>query len=324
MIPGFSPRDKAVFSHTKVRLSTEGGENVEKLAQLGFVLARRGRVGLARTPDGAGEDFVRACAGGVEAAGGRAELFPDLTSPVEGSWAARRWGLPALLFFDTEDEPRLHLFDRLGLPFAPEALGRLKEALSQPPAAGAEGGAWTVRHIPEGLWAGETARQLALGRSGPPWRHRQAAVPGDRGADRDLGRVLSALGWQVEERWRPGIPAFFTARGGFCLLAQDETGAPISPERLLALVALIEMENGGGIVALPSVRAPWAAPAALCYGGQVLALERDGERARRLYAARPWLWSAPAAAGRICARMAASGERLSTLAGLVPQWAGTK
>ena len=149
-------------------------------------------------------------------------------------------------------------------------------------------------------------------------------MPGDRGADRDLGRVLSALGWQVEERWRLGIPAFFTARGGFCLLAQDETGAPIPPERLLALVALIEMENGGGIVALPSVRAPWAAPAALCYGGQVLALERDGERARRLYAARPWLWSAPAAAGRICARMAASGESLRTLAGLVPQRAGTK
>ena len=97
---------------------------------------------------------------------------------------------------------------------------------------------------------------------------------------------------------------------------------PIPPERLLALVALIEMENGGGIVALPSVRAPWAAPAALCYGGQVLALERDGERARRLYAARPWLWSAPAAAGRICARMAASGERLSTLAGLVGEGSG--
>ena len=57
-------------------------------------------------------------------------------------------------------------------------------------------------------------------------------------------------------------------------------------------------------------------------GGQVLTLERDGERARRLYAARPWLWSAPAAAGRICARMAASGERLSTLAGLVGEGSG--
>ncbi len=89
---------------------------MEKLAQLGFILARRGRVGLAWTPDGAGEDFVRACAGGVTAAGGRAELFPNLNSPVEGSWAARRWGLPAFLFFDTEGPPRLHLCDRLGLP----------------------------------------------------------------------------------------------------------------------------------------------------------------------------------------------------------------
>lgn len=290
---------------------------MEKLAQLGFILAHRGRVGLAWTPDGAGKDFVRVCAGGVTAAGGRAELFPDLTSPVEGSWAARRWGLPALLFFDTEGPPRLHLFDRLGLPFAPDALSRLKEALSQPTEAVAEGGAWTVRHIPEGLWAGETARQLVLRGSGPPWRRRQAAAPGDRGADRDLAKVLSALGWQVEERWRPGLPAFFTARGGFRLIAQDERGTPVPPERLLALVSLIEMENGGGVIALPACRSAGAALAAAGCGGEVLTLERDGERARRLYAARPWLWSAPAAAGRICARMAASGESLSTLAGLV-------
>ncbi len=322
MIPGFSPRDKAVFSHTKFRLSTRGGEIVEKLAQLGFILARRGRVGLAWTPDGAGEELVRVCAGGVTAAGGRAELFPDLTSPVEGSWAARRWGLPALLFFDTEGTPRLHLFDRLGLPFAPDALSRLKEALSQPTEVVADGGTWTVRNIPQGLWAGETARQLALRGSGPPWRHRQAAVPGDRGADRDLARVLSALGWQVEGRWRPGLPAFFAAGGGFRLIAQDETGTPIPPDRLLALVSLIEMENGGGVIALPACRAAGAALAAAGCGGQVLTLERDGERARRLYAARPWLWSAPAAAGRICARMAASGERLSTLAGLVGEGSG--
>ena len=84
------------------------------------------------------------------------------------------------------------------------------------------------------------------------------------------------------------------------------------------------MENGGGVIALPACGAAGAALAAAGCGGQVLTLERDGERARRLYAARPWLWSAPAAAGRICARMAASGERLSTLAGLVPQRAGTK
>ena len=147
-------------------------------------------------------------------------------------------------------------------------------------------------------------------------------MPGDRGADRDLARVLSALGWQVEARWRPGLPAFFAAGGGFRLIAQDETGTPIPPDRLLALVSLIEMENGGGVIALPACRAAGAALAAAGCGGQVLTLERDGERARRLYAARPWLWSAPAAAGRICARMAASGERLSTLAGRVGEGSG--
>ena len=56
---------------------------MEKWAQRGFVLARRGRVGLARTPDGAGEDLVRACAGGVAAAGLFAALVGALT-PMDG------------------------------------------------------------------------------------------------------------------------------------------------------------------------------------------------------------------------------------------------
>ena len=67
---------------------------MEKLAQLGFILARRGRVGLAWTPDGAGEELVRVCAGGVTAAGG---AFPRSEQPGGGELGGPAVG-PARFF----------------------------------------------------------------------------------------------------------------------------------------------------------------------------------------------------------------------------------
>ena len=40
-------------------------------------------------------------------------------------------------------------------------------------------------------------------------------------------------------------------------------------------IVTIEMENGGGVIALPACRAAGAALAAAGCGGQVLTLERD-------------------------------------------------
>ena len=56
------------------------------------------------------------------------------------------------------------------------------------------------------------------------------------------------------------------------------------------------------------------------YDGQVLRLDRDGDRARDLYASQPWLRCAPSAAVRICARMGVSGQRLDRLLAKTPRF----
>ena len=52
----------------------------------------------------------------------------------------------------------------------------------------------------------------------------------------------------------------------------------------------------------------------------MLRLDRDGPEARDRYAALPWLWSAPSAAARICARMASSGQKLEVLISKTPRF----
>ena len=94
----------------------------------------------------------------------------------------------------------------------------------------------------------------------------------------------------------------------------------LQPERLLALVSLIELENGSGRVAVPE-----GAPAAIeslaqRRGGRVLRLDRDGAEAQAVYESQPWTRDAAFAACRICARMGQTGERLQTLAGRGPRF----
>ena len=131
--------------------------------------------------------------------------------------------------------------------------------------------------------------------------------------DRCLRAALSALGCKLEPAWRPGIPAFHASRGGFTLTAQDERGAVVDPGQLLAVLTLIEMENGAGKAAVPAGASAAVELVAAGYGGTVLRLDRDGDQARALYAAQPWLRQAPSAAVRLCSRMAVSGQSLSLI-----------
>ena len=94
--------------------------------------------------------------------------------------------------------------------------------------------------------------------------------------------------------------------------------------QLLTLVTLIEMENGSGKVAVPAGATAAVDLVAAGYGGRVLRLERDGPQAQTLYAQRPWLWAAPSAAARICARMGVSGQRLETLISKTPRFCAWK
>ncbi len=90
--------------------------------------------------------------------------------------------------------------------------------------------------------------------------------------------------------------------------------------QLLGVLALIEMENGTGKVAVPAGASAAVELVAAGYGGTVLRLDRDGEQAATLYAAQPWLRQAPAAAVRICSRMAISGQKLEALVAKTPRF----
>ena len=294
----------------------------EALLTLGSILGLEGRVGLGCSPDPGARMLGRAAAAGAAAAGGQV-WFHELECPVQGAWVARKEELPVSLFVEREEGGPvfLHFFDRQGLLLGRARERKLEHALLQGEVRRVRGdrvGEVESLRLSALLWARSVAREAALGRTVP--RQITAAVGRDCPEDRALRAALLALGCQVEDRWRPGIPAFAASRGGFRLSAQDERGALLDSGQLLALVTLIEMENGGGKVAVPPGASAAVDLVAAGYGGQVLRLDRDGQEARDRYAALPWLWSAPSAAARICARMASSGQKLEVLISKTPQF----
>lgn len=296
----------------------------ETLMTIGGILGREGRVGLGGSHTPSGKLLVRAAAVGVAAAGGQA-LVHELECPVQGAWAARKEDLPVSLFVEAEPgEPvYLRFFDHRGLAPGREWQRGLEQLLAKGVKhRGERVGSLERLELSNRLWAEEIARQAAIRRGIP--RHITVAVGTRSPADRAIRGALLALGCRVEERWRPGIPAFFGSRGGFSLSAQDETGNRIEPGQLLALLTLIEMENGGGTVAVPEEASAAVDLVAAGYRGTVLRLERDGEEARAEYAALPWLWSAPSAAVRICARMGTAAQKLTALMAKTPRFTARK
>lgn len=294
----------------------------EALMALGSVLGTEGPVGLGCSDTPAGRMLARAAAAGVSAAGGQV-LTGELDCPVQWAWAAGKEGLTVTLFVEAEGEGPvyLHLFDCRGLPLGRAWERKLEQAMAQGELRRVRAGQVTDPQrleLSALLWAETVAHQASLGR--PFLRRLTVGVGRDTPEDRALGMALKALGCQVEEQWRPGIPAFSAGHGGFRLTAQDEKGALLDSGQLLTLVTLIEMENGGGKVAVPAGGSAAVDLVAAGYGGTVLRLDRDGEEARELYASLPWLWSAPSAAVRICARMGTAGQKLEALMTKTPRF----
>ena len=299
------------------------GEDIgpEALLALGGILGGEGWVGLGCSDHPAGRMLTRAAAAGIAAAGGQTVVF-SLDCPMQAAWVAQRQDLPVTLFIEVDGGPiYLHLFDRRGLPLGRARERKLEHALLQGevhPARWEAVGKVERLAISTRTWADGVAQQAALG-----WhalRRVTVAVGKDSPVDRAIRAALLAIGCQLEDRWRPGIPAFSGSHGGFRLSAQDEKGALLDSGQLLAVLTLIEMENGGGKVAIPPEGSAAVDLVSAGYGGLVLRLDRDGEPARALYADLPWLWSAASAAVRICARMGVSGQGLDTLVSKTPRF----
>ena len=297
----------------------------EALAELGGVLGVEGAVGLGCSDTPGARMLARAAAAGITAAGGDALTHP-LGCPAQGAWLAGRLDLPVSLFVEEERERiYLHLFDGLGLPPEPARVRKLEQALKQGEqrrVRGSRVGVLRPLDWDEGRWAEETARRGSLRRSGRPLRRVIAAVEPDSPENMALRGALAALGCGLEDRWRAGIPAFRAVHGGFYLTARDERGTTADPGQMITLVTLIEMENGGGRVAVPAGASAAVELVAAGFDGTVLRLERDGRAARVLYAGLPWLREGLSAAVRICARMASSGETLSGLLAKTPRFHG--
>ena len=293
----------------------------EALLTLGSILGTEGAVGLGCSPTPGAGMLARAAAAGAAAAGGEVFIHP-LSSPVQGAGAAVFHQLPVSLFVEESGGTvYLHFFDKNGLPLGRARERKLEHALLQGEVRRARGdkvGRMRQLELTEEEWARRTAEGARLHR--PALRRLTVAVGEDTPEDRALRAALSALGCKLEKEWRPGIAAFHAGKGGFSLTAQDERGAVLDPGQLLTLLALVEMENGAGKVAVPAGASAAVELVAAGYGGTVLRLDRDGDQAAALYAAQPWLRQAPAAAVRVCSRMAVSGQKLEALAAKAPRF----
>lgn len=297
----------------------------ELLMSIGSALGAWGRVALGYNGGMGARMLAQAAASGVTAAGGTA-LSHDLECPAQGAWLAQSYGLNVSLFIQQEGERVfLHFFDRDGLSLGRARERRLEHVLRQGPSlrvgAGRVGETEHLQ-VKRSDWEADVVRRARL--RGPFLRALTVAVPGERPEERGLRNCLSLLGCRVTDHWERGIPAFGAEHGGFYLTAQDERGALLEPEQLLPLLCLIEMENGGGKVAVPDGASAAADLVAAGFGGTCLRLGRDGQRARELYAGLPWLWDAASAAVRILSRMALTGEKLEGLMAKTPRFAARK
>lgn len=297
----------------------------EGLLALGRALGREGKVAVGCFGGPGAQMLLRSAASGITAAGGTA-LYHDMECAAQAAWLGESHQLPVSLFIEQDGEKvYLHLFDSWGLPLGRGRERKLEHMLLRGEDTLREGmqvGRCERLGVGPGDYAVDGARRASLRRMS--LRTLRVAVTGSTPADRAVRLMLEKLGCQVTDQWRRGIPAFTAGHGGFRLSARDESGALLSPQQLLAMVALVELENGGGRLAVPDDA---TAALELIAGGfdkQVLRLGRDGEQARQLYRTLPWLRDAAFGAARLCARMALTGERLEQLCRKTPRFSSWK
>lgn len=297
----------------------------EALLWLGCALGGEGKVSLGCFGGPGAQMLLRSAASGVTAAGGTA-LYHHMECAAQAAWLAESYQFPISLFIEQDGEKvYLHLFDSWGLPLVRGRERKLEHALLRgeiPRADARQIG--RCEQLPSGPtdYAKDASRRCALRRAA--LRTVRVAVTGQTPADRAIRMVLEELGCQVTDQWHRGLPSFHAGHGGLSLSARDESGALLSPQQLLAMVALVEMENGGGRLAVPDEASAAVDLVAAGFDARVLRLGQGGEQARQLYRTLPWLRDAAFAAGRLCARMAMTGERLEQLSAKTPRFSSWK
>lgn len=302
-----------------IRGTLDGSLTPTLLLAIGGFLGAGGQVGLGASGDDCARMLARCAASGAAAAGAEA-LLHDGTCPAAGAWAAERYSLPSSLFVEREGERLfLHFFDSRGLPFSRSRQRKLEGALLRGESHRAvpeRVGSWEhLTGIPAAM-AADAARRARYGQG--PLTPVAVSVPGAAAADRLLAAALEDLGCVVLGKRAAGVPGFTAEYGGLRLSAWDEEGRLLPPEQMLALVSLIELENGGGRVVLPPGAPETIRALAGRREGAVCALDQGGPEAEALYASLPYLRDAAFAAARVCARLGRTGERLATLAARVP------
>ena len=303
------------------------GEDIgpESMLALGRALSSEGKVALGGFGGPGAQMLLRSVVSGITAGGGTA-LYHGMECAAQAAWLGESYQMPVSLFIEQDGERvYLHLFDSWGLPLVRGRERKLEHALLQGGGAGVDGTKiGRCEHLPinMGDYARDAARRASLRRGG--LRTVRVAVTGEGPENRAVRMVLEELGCQVTDQWRRGIPAFTASHGGLRLSARDESGALLSPQQLLAMVALVELENGGGRLAVPDDASAALELIAAGFDKTVMRLGRDGEQARQLYRTLPWLRDAAFAAARLCARMAATGERLEQLCAKTPRFSSWK
>jgi len=298
------------------------GEDIgpEAMLTLGRALGGEGKAAVGCFGGPGAQMLLRSAVSGIAAGGGTA-LYHSMECAAQAAWLGESYQLPVSLFIEqNEERVFLHLFDSWGLPLVRGRQRKLEQELLQGGGTGVEGkNIGRCEHLPVSMgdYARDAVRRAVVRRG--TVRSLRVAVTGEGPENRAVRAVLEELGCQVSDQWRQGVPSFTASHGGLRLAARDESGALLSSQQLLAMVALIEMENGSGRLAVPDDASAAVELVAAGFDREVLRMGKDGDEARKLYRALPWLRDAAFAAARLCARMGATGERLEQLASKTPR-----
>lgn len=288
----------------------------ESLLALGVVLGEEGKIALGRSGGDGAAMLARALGAGI-CAGGGTVLAHDAPCPASACWLGEFYALSLSLFVEQAgDRAYVHCFDRSGMPLDGARARRLEHRLASGGVrvSASQVGTWERLAGVHRAWVTDAFRRLRPSPSltAPP----AVALPGESPWDQAAADLLERLGCRVLRQETPDVPVLCAAHGGFYLQAVDETGRCAAPEQMLALLALLELEQGKN-VAVPAAASAVLEQAAERCGAQVLRLGRDRDAAR-LYLAQPWLRDALFAAGRLAVYMGRTGIRLAELLDKVP------